>query len=146
MASIGAGAAFAQPYPGQPYPGQPPQGQGYQGQAYQSQDYDQPSPQASTQKLHDALRLTPDQEGAWRAYQQGIAPDPQQTARERQAQMLMPTLPTPRRLALIRAQMQSDIQAFDHDSRAVEAFYAALTPDQQRTFDRETARGMQSAR
>jgi hypothetical protein len=135
---LAAGPSLAQPYPGQPYPGQ---GQ----QPYPEEGYDQPSPQASAQRLHDALRLTPDQEGAWRAYQQGISPDPQQAARERQAQMLMPNLPTPRRLALMRAQMQSDLAAFDHDARAVEAFYGVLSPDQQRTFDRETARGGQGA-
>ena len=53
--------------------------------------------------------------------------------------MLMPTLPTPRRLALMRAQMQSDLIAFDHDVQAVNAFYDQLSPDQQRVFDTQTA-------
>jgi LTXXQ motif family protein len=95
--------------------------------------------QPSTGRLHDALNLAPGQEPTWRAYQAAIAQDPQQRARAEQAQMLMPTLPTPRRLALIRAQMQSDQQVFDQNAQAVLAFYATLSPEQQRVFDRETA-------
>ena len=90
-------------------------------------------------RLHDALNLAPAQEEAWRAYQAAIAQNPQQAARAQQAQMLMPTLPTPRRLALIRAQMQSDMEVFDQNARAVMAFYSGLSPEQQRVFDTETA-------
>lgn len=99
----------------------------------------QAQPAPSLDRLHDALRLGPQQDGAWRAYQAAIAPDPQQETRIRQAQMLMPTLPTPRRLALMRAQMQSDLVAFEHDAQAVNTFYEQLSPDQQRTFDTQTA-------
>jgi hypothetical protein len=95
--------------------------------------------QPNTSHLHDALNLSPQQEQAWRAYQSAIAQDPQQSARAQQAQMLMPTLQTPRRLALIRAQMQSDMEVFELNSRAVLAFYGALSPEQQRVFDSETA-------
>ena len=97
----------------------------------------QPGP--SLDRLHDALRLAPQQDEAWRAYQAAIAPDPQQETRARQAQMLRPALPTPRRLALMRAQMQSDLVAFEHDAQAVNTFYEQLSPDQQRTFDTQTA-------
>ena len=94
--------------------------------------------QPSPGRLHDALNLSAQQEPAWRAYQTAIAQDPQQRTREQQAQMLMPTLPTPRRLALIRAQMQSDLETFERDAQAVNAFYATLSPEQQHVFDRET--------
>lgn len=93
----------------------------------------------SLDHLHDSLRLSPQQEAAWRAYAAAIAPDPQQEGRARQAQMLMPTLPTPRRLALMRAQMQSDLVVFEHDAQAVNAFYEQLSLDQQRIFDSQTA-------
>jgi len=93
----------------------------------------------STSRLHDALNLNPPQEQAWQAYQAAIAQDPQQKARAQQAQMLMPTLSTPRRLALIRAQMQSDMEIFNQNANAVLSFYATLSPEQQRIFDRETA-------
>lgn len=93
----------------------------------------------SLQQLHDSLRLSPQQEEAWRAYASAIAPDPAQQGRARQAQMLMPNLTTPRRLALMRAQMQADLTAFDHDVQAVTAFYDQLSLDQQHTFDVQTA-------
>ncbi len=93
----------------------------------------------SIQGLHDALRLTPQQETAWRAYQSAIAPDQQQQFRAQQAQMMMPTLPTPRRLALMKAQMQTDLSNFDRDAQAVVAFYGQLSPEQQHTFDAQTA-------
>jgi hypothetical protein len=93
----------------------------------------------SAGRLHDALNLNPPQEQAWQAYQAAIAQDPQQKARAQQAQMLMPTLSTPRRLALIRAQMQSDMEIFNQNANAVLNFYATLSPEQQRIFDRETA-------
>jgi hypothetical protein len=94
--------------------------------------------QQNVGRLHDALNLTPPQEEAWRSYQASIAQDPQQRARAQQAQMLMPTLSTPRRLALIRAQMQSDMEIFNQNANAVLTFYATLSPEQQRIFDRET--------
>lgn len=97
--------------------------------------------QTRTSLLHDALRLSSDQERAWAAFQASAAPDAQTQAQARQAAALAPTLPTPRRLALVRAQMQADLTAFDRTARAVEAFYATLTPEQQATFDRETADG-----
>jgi hypothetical protein len=87
--------------------------------------------------LHDALHLSAAQEDAWKAYQRALF-DPQDAARARQTAELLPTLPTPRRLALIRAQMEADQQAFDRRAAAVTRFYDALTPDQQRTFDRQT--------
>jgi hypothetical protein len=135
----------AQSYPGQGYPptqGAP--GQGYANPPYQSQPRQgQAANGEAGQRLHDALRLTPDQEDAWRAYQTSIAPNAQQMARARQAQMMLPNLPTPRRLALMKAEMQSDMAAFDRNAQAVVAFYDSLTPEQQRIFDAETAHASQ---
>jgi hypothetical protein len=89
--------------------------------------------------LHDALRLSPDQENAWRTYQAAIAPDPQAQQRHRAADMLLPQLTTPRRVALIEATAQADAADLHRQGEAVKAFYATLSPDQQRTFDRLTA-------
>ena len=95
--------------------------------------------QSAASQLHDALHLSAVQEGAWRTYQAALADDPEAAAQARQTAMLLPRLPTPRRLALIRAQMQADVAAFDRRAQAVNAFYAALNPDQQAAFDRQTA-------
>lgn len=101
---------------------------------------------ADTGALHDALSLSSAQEDAWRTYQTAIAPDPQAQQRHRAADMLMPQLTTPRRVALIEATAQADAADLHRQGEAVKAFYAALTPDQQRTFDRLTADLVQAGR
>jgi len=94
--------------------------------------------QINVQTLHDSLHLTVAQEDAWRAYRRASAPDAEAASRHRSAMMMMPSLTTPRRIDLIAAEMQADLDAARHKGEAVKAFYAALTPDQQRTFDRQT--------
>lgn len=88
--------------------------------------------------LHDDLRLRPEQDAAWKAYTVAIAPSPQMEARHRSAAELLPLVPTPRRIALIEASMADDEADFRRQGQAVMAFYGQLSPDQQRTFDRET--------
>jgi hypothetical protein len=58
----------------------------------------------------------------------------------------MPQIPTPRRLALMEATMADELADFRRERAAVEAFYNRLTPDQQRTFDRDTAPQATAAR
>ena len=89
-------------------------------------------------ELHSALALTPDQEPAWQAYQQALAPNATAQGRHRSAEMLMPTLTTPRRIDLIEANMQADFDLMHRQGEATKAFYDALSPAQQRVFDTET--------
>jgi hypothetical protein len=93
----------------------------------------------SPDEIHAALHLTPTQEPAWRAYQSALAADPSARARQQATQMLLPTLSTPRRIDLINAQMEADMAAMRRQGEAVKAFYATLTPLQQRSFDAMTA-------
>jgi hypothetical protein len=95
--------------------------------------------------LHDDLRLTAKQEAAWQIYAQAIAPSADVLARHRSAGELMPLIPTPRRIALIEANMAQDAADFRRKGAAVIAFYQQLTPDQQRTFDRESLSQPESA-
>ncbi len=98
-----------------------------------------PAPaQSRTSQLHDALKLTPAQEPAWRAFLIASAPSPQQQAQAQATARLAPSLPTPRRLILIRSQMQADLAAFDRTASAVSGFYGQLTPEQQAAFDLQT--------
>ena len=90
-------------------------------------------------RLHEELHLSDGQEAAWRDYTRAIAPDPQAEARHRAAAELMPAVPTPRRIALMQATLESDAADFRRHAAAVIAFYGQLTPAQQRTFDLETA-------
>jgi hypothetical protein len=89
--------------------------------------------------LHDALHLTNAQEGGWRAYVAAISPDPASEARRSEMARMIPSLPTPRRVDLINAEVDADAAMVHRQGAAVKAFYASLTPDQQRTFDRQTA-------
>ena len=93
----------------------------------------------SSGELHDALLLAPAQEDAWRAYQAAIAPNAELQQRHQATQMLLPQLTTPRRVALIEATAQADTADLHRQGEAVKAFYAGLSPEQQRTFDRLTA-------
>lgn len=95
----------------------------------------QAPPGEDLSRLHDALRLTPAQETAWRTYTAAISPDPTVQARRQSAANMMRTLPTPRRIDLINAEMEADMVAMRRQGDAVKAFYAQLTPAQQRTFD-----------
>ncbi|MFL5295003.1 MAG: Spy/CpxP family protein refolding chaperone [Phenylobacterium sp.] len=89
-------------------------------------------------RLHESLRLTPAQERAWAAYVRAVAPDGASEARHREAERMLPTLPTPRRMALIAATMAADEADFHRHAGAVNAFYAGLTPAQQHVFDDQT--------
>ena len=89
-------------------------------------------------RLHDDLRLTPAQESAWRAYAIGVVPDEQAEARRRATAEMLPNLTTPRRIALIAATLTSDQAEFRRQSAVVMTFYDQLTPEQRRTYDRDT--------
>ena len=103
----------------------------------------EPAVSAQLARLHQDLRLTPSQESAWDAYTKAIAPNPAVDARHRATDELLPSLPTPRRIALIAATMAADEADFRKQGAAVSAFYEGLTAQQQKTFDAETlpARG-----
>ena len=88
--------------------------------------------------LHAALHLTLPQETAWRDYQQALEPDPVAQSRHQAAQTMRASLPTPRRIDLIEANMQADLEVMHRQGEATKAFYGALTPEQRVTFDRET--------
>jgi hypothetical protein len=94
--------------------------------------------------LHDSLHLTAAQEDGWRAYKAALQPDPYAESRHRQAAQMIPTLTTPRRVDLMNAEMSADMAYARRQGEAVKAFYASLTPDQQRAFDHETAQGGRS--
>src|SRR5580658_8770297 len=90
------------------------------------------------QRLHDALRLTPDQEGAWSVFAAASATDPEQLARERAAQQMMPRLTSPQRVALSIAAAEADLATLRRRGEALRAFYATLSPVKQAEFDRQT--------
>jgi len=100
----------------------------------------QPGQPAWLARLHDALRLRPDQDQAWARFQQASAMDPQDDSRQRDAYERMARLRAPQRMELSIEMMRSDLEGMERRSNALKDFYGALSPDQQATFDRETLR------
>ena len=88
--------------------------------------------------LHDALHLTPAQEPAWTAYKAAVAPPADAQQRRRSAATLFPTLTAPRRIDLVEAEMQRDLDDLHRESQALKTFYATLTAAQQKIFDTKT--------
>ena len=88
--------------------------------------------------LRNALHLTPSQQDAWTAYAASIATPAAAQQRRRAAADLFPTLPAPRRFDLMEAEMRQELTELHQQSVALETFYATLTPDQQRIFDKQT--------
>ena len=95
-------------------------------------------PAAQFMHLHDALNLSAAQEPAWRNYTAAMTPDPQADARHRATDQMLPSLPTPRRIALIEASMAQDAADMKRQAAAVLAFYSQLSPAQQKVFDAQT--------
>ena len=78
------------------------------------------------------LKLTPEQEPAWTAFMAAMQPA-QRTARLDPADMEKRT--TPERIDRMRALRAQHAAEADRRGEATKAFYATLTPEQQKTFD-----------
>ncbi len=120
--------AFAAPAVAQPNmpPSSPPPG--YSGAPAQ------PTPADQSDRLRQALRLRPDQEGALQAFVAAMRPGPGEVRLRDQAR-LEGSLPTPQRLDAMVARMDQVRAAVMTRVRATKIFYSQLTPEQQRAFD-----------
>ena len=88
--------------------------------------------------LKEKLKLDASQESAWSSFaaaQQPPAPPAQRPSREDIAK-----LTTPERLDLMQKRQAERSAAFAKRADATRSFYAALKPEQQKTFDAETLR------
>jgi hypothetical protein len=92
--------------------------------------------QARQQKLHDALKLSAQQEAAWTTYQAAIKPQAREGRPERAA---FKTMSTPERMqAMIDLSKQRTARMEQHLT-AVSAFYGQLSAEQKQTFDKFSA-------
>ena len=85
------------------------------------------------------LQLTPEQEPAWNSFLQSMKPD----ADARKARLDwqgMDQLTTPERIDRMQAMQTERQAAMRQRGDATKAFYAQLTPEQQKTFDTATLR------
>lgn len=112
--------------------------------------------QARTKHLADfkvKLKITAAQEGAWNSFAETMKP-PADMMAKRPDRAEMDKLSTPERIDKMRAlhkeRMTAMEAAMDKRADATKAFYAALSPEQQKTFDSEFAkmdrRGMRDHR
>jgi periplasmic protein CpxP/Spy len=90
--------------------------------------------------LKAQLKLTPAQEGAWTSYTAAMQP-PAHTRPTAEQRAEFDKLTTPQRIdkmRSMRSQRMTDMNAaMDRRGDATKAFYAALTPEQQKVFDAE---------
>jgi Spy/CpxP family protein refolding chaperone len=84
------------------------------------------------QKLHDALKLTSAQEGAWQAYASAIKADIP-SARPDLAEFK--NLSAPEKMEKRIEFAKTHITHMESHLAAMKTFYATLTPEQQKTFD-----------
>lgn len=86
--------------------------------------------------LKQKLQITPAQEGAWGTWTAALKPTPHQ----RPDRAEFAKLTTPERIDRMKALRAERNARADQREEATKAFYAALSPEQKRTFDQESLR------
>jgi Spy/CpxP family protein refolding chaperone len=84
-------------------------------------------------RMHDALKITPAQEGAWQAYLSALKsnmPQPGQFDRAAFKEM-----PAPERMEKRIEMAKAHITRMENNLAATRTFYSVLTPEQQKVFD-----------
>lgn len=87
-------------------------------------------------KLHDDLKLTSAQETAWTEFSNKIKPVKMDNAGMESRHQDWKNMNTPDRLDKMLDSMKSRETKMGEHAAAVRTFYATLTPDQQKIFDR----------
>ena len=88
--------------------------------------------------LKEKLKLTPAQEGAWNSFTAAQQP-PARPGGGREAERAeFAQLTTPQRLDRMQARQAERSAMFAKRADATRSFYAALSPEQQKTFDAES--------
>jgi periplasmic protein CpxP/Spy len=86
--------------------------------------------------LKQKLQITPAQESAWNTWTAAMKPANFQRPERGEIEKLT----TPERIDRMRAMRTSRIAEMDKRGEATKAFYTALSPEQKKVFDSETAR------
>lgn len=89
-------------------------------------------------RMHEALKITAAQEGAWQAYLEALKANvPQRGQFDRAA---FKEMPAPERMEKRIEMAKSRILRMENNLAATKTFYAVLTPEQQKVFDEKTGR------
>lgn len=89
-------------------------------------------------ELKTQLKISPAQEGAWNSYASAMQP---KARGERPSREEMQKLNTPQRIDRMQALQAERAAEMKARGDATKAFYAQLTPDQQKIFDERAKRG-----
>jgi len=95
------------------------------------------------QRLHDALKLTPQQEPAWAKFQES---QPFASMANRPDPAEMAKLTAPERADKMLERQKLHQEAMSKHVVAMKDFYAQLTPEQKKTFDEQTQMGKRGMR
>ena len=96
-------------------------------------------------KLKAELKLAPEQEAAWSAFVERTAHEPRMAGKNGAQREDWSKLTTPERLDKMQARHTERGEQMAKRIDATKSFYAALTPEQQKTFDSQSMRGFQRA-
>jgi len=92
-------------------------------------------------QLKDKLKLSGAQESAWASYTGSMKPPaPPAAGQPRASRADFAKLTTPERLDRMQARQAERQARFAERAQVTKQFYAQLTPEQQKTFDAETAK------
>jgi protein CpxP len=87
--------------------------------------------------FHDALKLTPAQEPAWKTFTEATKKPEQKAKQDRKA---IEAMSAPARMEMMLNHSQERMAMMQKHLAAVKTFYAVLTPEQQKTFDKMSMR------
>lgn len=87
-------------------------------------------------ELHDKLKLTSEQETAWKKFSEKMKPE----SRNRPDQSELSALHAPERMERMLSMMKEHESRMTDRVAAVKEFYAVLTPEQQKLFDDQFSR------
>jgi protein CpxP len=90
---------------------------------------------AMARDLHTLLRIRPDQEAAFAAFQTSMGPTQDGRMHPHEDWTAMQRMTTPQRLDHMMARMDEHMARMRQRIEATKAFYAALSPEQQQVFD-----------
>jgi protein CpxP len=94
-------------------------------------------------QLKAELKLAPEQEAAWSAFVARTAHEPRMAGKDRAQREDMAKLTTPERIDKMMARHAERSAQMTQRMEATKSFYAALTPEQQKTFDSQSLGGFQ---
>ncbi|MDX9706472.1 MAG: Spy/CpxP family protein refolding chaperone [Azospira sp.] len=86
-------------------------------------------------RLHADLKLTPEQDAAWQSWRSETRESMAKLGKQRPDFKALAQLPAPERMAKMLEMKKEQHKKMEDSLASLRAFYAKLTPEQQKTFD-----------